>query len=80
MNCADNVLYFTGVVDVCLIPEVDFLLDGYYGVLQYMEHKLAIKGHLVICVAEGAGQVTGRLRGCWCIYLGRCSAFAQVRL
>lgn len=28
----------SGQVDVCLIPEVPFTLDGEFGVLQHLEH------------------------------------------
>eukprot|EP00891_Asterochloris_glomerata_P002507 jgi/Astpho2/2507/e_gw1.00048.51.1_t len=45
-----------GVVDVCLIPEVNFALDGDQGLFAYLEILLEQKGHLVICMAEGAGQ------------------------
>lgn len=47
----------SGVVDVCLIPEVSFDLYGEHGVLEYVHGLLRRKGHCVICVAEGAGQV-----------------------
>ncbi len=46
-----------GVVDICLIPEVNFNLDGQHGLMAYVQTLLADKGHCVICVAEGAGQV-----------------------
>ncbi|XP_047085437.1 ATP-dependent 6-phosphofructokinase 5, chloroplastic-like [Lolium rigidum] len=46
----------SGQVDVCLIPEVPFTLDGEYGVLQHLEHLLKTKGFCVVCVAEAAGQ------------------------
>nr|CAB3453380.1 unnamed protein product [Digitaria exilis] len=46
----------SGQIDVCLIPEVSFTLDGEHGVLQHLEHLLNAKGFCVICVAEGAGQ------------------------
>ena len=42
-----------GVVDVVLIPEIPFELDL---LLDYVAKTLDKKGHLVICVAEGAGQ------------------------
>lgn len=54
----------TGVVDICLIPEVNFTLDGRHGLMAYIETLLANKGHCVICVAEGAGQVTATLNSC----------------
>ena len=44
-------------MDVCLIPEVNFAVDGEHGLMAYLKHLLAEKGHCVICVAEGAGQV-----------------------
>uniref|UniRef100_A0A5B7CCD3 ATP-dependent 6-phosphofructokinase n=1 Tax=Davidia involucrata TaxID=16924 RepID=A0A5B7CCD3_DAVIN len=46
----------SGQIDVCLIPEVPFSLDGPYGVLQHLEHLIQTKGSAVVCVAEGAGQ------------------------
>ena len=50
-----------GVVDVCLIPEVPFSLDGEMGLYAYIRTLLDRKGHAVICVAEGAGQVSSQL-------------------
>lgn len=44
-----------------LIPEVQFKLEGPTGLLAYLEKVLETKGHAVVCVAEGAGQV--RLSG-----------------
>lgn len=46
----------SGVVDVVLIPEVPFQLHGPCGLLHYVEQLIEEKGHVVICVAEGAGQ------------------------
>jgi 6-phosphofructokinase len=46
----------SGVVDVCLIPEEPFELDGPAGVLGYVRKIIEQKGHCVVCVAEGAGQ------------------------
>jgi hypothetical protein len=46
-----------GVVDAVLIPEVQFKLEGPTGLLAYIEKVLENKGHAVICIAEGAGQV-----------------------
>lgn len=42
-------------VDCCLIPEVDFELEGANGLFQYIDDKLDSKGHMVIVIAEGAG-------------------------
>uniref|UniRef100_A0A7S1XGL7 ATP-dependent 6-phosphofructokinase n=1 Tax=Compsopogon caeruleus TaxID=31354 RepID=A0A7S1XGL7_9RHOD len=43
-------------VNICLIPEVPFCLDGPAGVFQYLNSVLEKKGHAVIVVAEGAGM------------------------
>jgi 6-phosphofructokinase 1 len=44
------------VVNVCLVPEVPFTLDGPGGLLPALAQRLARKRHAVIVVAEGAGQ------------------------
>ena len=45
------------VVNFCLIPEVDFELEGPNGLLAALERRFASgKTHTVIVVAEGAGQ------------------------
>nr|XP_018683169.1 PREDICTED: ATP-dependent 6-phosphofructokinase 5, chloroplastic-like isoform X2 [Musa acuminata subsp. malaccensis]XP_018683171.1 PREDICTED: ATP-dependent 6-phosphofructokinase 5, chloroplastic-like isoform X2 [Musa acuminata subsp. malaccensis]XP_018683177.1 PREDICTED: ATP-dependent 6-phosphofructokinase 5, chloroplastic-like isoform X2 [Musa acuminata subsp. malaccensis] len=46
----------SGQIDICLIPEVPFNLEGPNGVLQHLEHLIKTKGNAVVCVAEGAGQ------------------------
>ena len=43
---------------MCLIPEVNFDLKGEHGLFAYVEKVLENKGHAVICLAEGAGQVS----------------------
>jgi 6-phosphofructokinase 1 len=43
-------------VDLCLIPESPFYLEGEGGLLEYVEKRLKENGHMVIVVAEGAGQ------------------------
>jgi 6-phosphofructokinase 1 len=43
-------------VNYCLIPEVDFDLEGPRGLLAELEGRLKNRGHAVILVAEGAGQ------------------------
>lgn len=53
---AVNASIASGVVDVCLIPEVPFKLMGDSGLFAYLDKVLSEKGHAVICVAEGAGQ------------------------
>ena len=45
------------VVNFCLLPEVDFELEGPNGLLSALERRFASgKTHTVIVVAEGAGQ------------------------
>jgi len=46
----------SGEVDVCLIPEVDFAMEGAGGVVRHIESLLKKQGHAVVVVAEGAGQ------------------------
>jgi len=43
----------SGLADMCLIPEVSFRLED---LLAHVETTLKRKGHMVIVVAEGAGQ------------------------
>jgi 6-phosphofructokinase 1 len=43
-------------VNVCLIPEVPFRLEGPRGLLGHLERRLAERGHAVIVVAEGCGS------------------------
>lgn len=43
-------------VNLCLVPEVPFLLQGKGGVLDILEKRLRRRHHAVIVVAEGAGQ------------------------
>ncbi|XP_038987596.1 ATP-dependent 6-phosphofructokinase 3 [Phoenix dactylifera] len=43
-------------VDCCLIPESPFYLEGKGGLFEYIEKRLKENGHMVIVVAEGAGQ------------------------
>ncbi|GAA4775695.1 ATP-dependent 6-phosphofructokinase [Actinomycetospora chlora] len=42
--------------DMVLIPEVPFDLEGEDGLLARVEHHVMTRGHVVIVVAEGAGQ------------------------
>lgn len=46
----------SGNANFCLIPEVEFSLDGPGGLLNLVEKRLRARGHAVIVVAEGAGQ------------------------
>ncbi|CAN6441387.1 unnamed protein product [Victoria cruziana] len=43
-------------VDCCLIPETPFYLEGEDGLFEFMEQRLRHDGHMVMVVAEGAGQ------------------------
>lgn len=42
--------------DVVLIPEIPFALDGDGGLLSYLRRRVQEHGHVVLVVAEGAGQ------------------------
>ncbi|XP_057970113.1 ATP-dependent 6-phosphofructokinase 4, chloroplastic isoform X4 [Malania oleifera] len=43
-------------VDCCLIPESPFYLEGQGGIFEFVEQRLRENGHVVIVLAEGAGQ------------------------
>ncbi len=43
-------------VDFVLVPEVPFDLDGNNGLLAHVQRRLAHQGHVMLVVAEGAGQ------------------------
>ncbi|XAR67665.1 6-phosphofructokinase [Bertholletia excelsa] len=43
-------------VDCCLIRESPFYLEGRGGLFEFMEKRLRENGHMVIVIAEGAGQ------------------------
>jgi 6-phosphofructokinase 1 len=45
------------VVNFCLVPELDFEMDGPHGLLAALSYRFdRFKDHAVIVVAEGAGQ------------------------
>ena len=46
----------SGEVDVTLIPEVPFTMDGPNGVMAHLRYLLEAQGHAIVCLAEGAGQ------------------------
>ena len=52
----------SGLVDICLIPEVPYRLES---VLAYLESVLQKKNHAVVCIAEGAGQALMDSDGMW---------------
>ncbi|MCH92497.1 6-phosphofructokinase 3-like [Trifolium medium] len=43
-------------VDCCLIPESPFHLEGKGGLFEFTKRRLKENGHMVIVIAEGAGQ------------------------
>ncbi|XP_027368640.1 ATP-dependent 6-phosphofructokinase 2 [Abrus precatorius] len=43
-------------VDCCLIPEIDFYLEGKGGLFEFLDQRMKENGHAVVVVAEGAGQ------------------------
>lgn len=51
-----HILSFSVYQDCCLIPESPFYLEGEGGLFKYIEKRLKENGHMVIVVAEGAGQ------------------------
>lgn len=53
---AMNASLANGDVDVCLIPEVDFAMEGVNGVVNHVKNLVASQGHALIVLAEGAGQ------------------------
>ncbi|MBX3188137.1 MAG: ATP-dependent 6-phosphofructokinase [Labilithrix sp.] len=44
-------------VNVCLVPEVRFSIDGPSGLLAYLERRIATRAHAVVVVAEGCGKL-----------------------
>ncbi|KAL8128610.1 hypothetical protein V2J09_017765 [Rumex salicifolius] len=48
-------------VDCCLIPESPFYLEGPGGLFEFIEKRLKENGHMVIVVAEGAGEKSGNV-------------------
>ncbi|KAL5558621.1 hypothetical protein UlMin_034832 [Ulmus minor] len=43
-------------VDCCLIPESPFYLEGKGGLYEFIEKRIKDTGHMVLVIAEGAGQ------------------------
>ena len=50
-------------VNICLVPELPFALEGPGGLLAKLERRLQKKDHAVVVVAEGAGQELLGARG-----------------
>jgi 6-phosphofructokinase 1 len=44
------------VVDLCLVPEVDFYLDGAGGIVDHLSERLLENDKAIVVIAEGAGQ------------------------
>ncbi len=44
-------------VNICLVPEFKFDINGSQGLLEYVAKRLKIKRHVVIVVAEGASFI-----------------------
>lgn len=55
-HIAANATLSQNDVNLTLIPEVSFDIDGERGLLRTLERRLIERGHVVILVAEGAGQ------------------------
>lgn len=57
--------FCSNLQDCCLIPESPFFLEGQGGLYEFTEQRLKENGHMVIVVAEGAGQeyVTSNMPG-----------------
>ncbi|MDY0109548.1 MAG: ATP-dependent 6-phosphofructokinase [Candidatus Krumholzibacteria bacterium] len=53
---AAHTVLATNEVNVVLVPEVPFALDGPHGLLHHLEQRLADRHHAVVVAAEGAGQ------------------------
>lgn len=53
---AANATLASGDVNFCLVPEVEFHLDGPNGLIESLERRLLSRKHAVIVTAEGAGQ------------------------
>lgn len=45
-----------GLADLCLVPEVEFEIDGPGGIAEHLFNRLMENGNALIVVAEGAGQ------------------------
>jgi 6-phosphofructokinase 1 len=45
----------SGDVDLCLVPEVEMVMDGPHSCLEHVKRCVLTNGHAVVVVAEGAG-------------------------
>jgi 6-phosphofructokinase 1 len=46
----------SGDVNLCLIPEIPFTLEGADGILAHLRQRLRQRRHAVVAIAEGAGR------------------------
>jgi 6-phosphofructokinase 1 len=53
---AANATLASGDVNYCLVPELDFNLEGSRGLIELLVKRISSREHAVIVVAEGAGQ------------------------
>jgi len=53
---AANATLATGQVNFCLVPEIDFEIEGKGGLIDLIAQRLSRRKHAVIVAAEGAGQ------------------------
>ncbi|MGI5865587.1 MAG: ATP-dependent 6-phosphofructokinase [Myxococcales bacterium] len=53
----------SGEVNFCLVPEVDFELDGEHGLFACLERRLRERSHALIVVAEGCARTIARRLG-----------------
>jgi len=60
---AANAALAMSYVNIVLIPEVPFKLEGGNGLLKYVEKRLLNRKHAVIVLAEGAGQELMETKG-----------------
>lgn len=51
-----NAALANGNVDICLVPELPFELEGPRGLYESILEKVKTQGHCVIVVAEGAEE------------------------
>lgn len=50
----------SGEVNFCLVPEVDFELDGEQGLFACLERRLRARSHALVVVAEGCARTIAR--------------------
>jgi hypothetical protein len=55
----------SGDVDLCLVPEVDVIMEGPRSCLGHVKRCVETNGHAVVVVAEGAGK--SALTSCACV-------------